>query len=135
MTVEEKVYAVLAANAGVIALVPASRIKPATANLQGLARPYIFHHTVNMSTTYTHSGLTDFRSFDFYQINCVGGGDDAGTALSKAKEVAVAVTAALGSYVDADATFFLRDQQTLPPDDDVRIQGIALVFQIIGGLT
>lgn len=135
MTVEEKVYAVLSANAGVTALVPSYKIKPATSNIQNLAPPYITHQAVSMSTRYMHSGLADLRDFNFYQVNCIAGGDDAGTALSKAKAVVVAVIAALANYVDADATFFLQDQQTLPTEEDVRVQGVALMFQITGALS
>ena len=64
MTIEEQVQATLAADAGVTALVPASRIR-VPGNWQALTRPCIVHQPVSSDPYYMHEGraaLTNWGS-------------------------------------------------------------------------
>lgn len=125
MVVEEKIQALLVGAAGVTALVPAARIKM-PGDWQDLPRPYIVHGPVSIHPTYTHEGLIDLRDWEFYQVSCF-----ADKVYSDAKRIAVAVRAALGSYVGADGTqIFWRNEVRQPFEADLRIQQIVVEFEV-----
>ncbi len=123
MNVTEKVYAVLAASAGVTALVPASRIKP-PGDWQGLTIPYIVHFPVVVTTDQTHnSGLINLKNW-LYQVSCFGAN------YKEAKQVSAAVVTALGSYRAGGMTSHYSGERTMPYEGDYRIQQIVLEFDI-----
>jgi len=130
MTAEEKIYAVLSANAGVTALVPASRIK-VTGDYQNLAKPYLVHFPVAGETIQTHQGMAALRLWQNYQVSVYA--SDYGSA----RRIADAVVAALDNYRDTDTD---RIALAYPPvslgfDTDLKVAHIALDFEVAGALT
>lgn len=81
MTVEEKVYSVLSANAALVALVPAAKIK-VPGDWQNLTRPYIVHFPVSQQPIYTHEALQALRIWDFYQTSAVADSYSSGRAIA-----------------------------------------------------
>lgn len=92
MTIEEKVYALLAAAAGVTALVPAARIRP-PGNWQNLALPYVVHFPLAPDPTETHEGRQPLTGWT-YQVSCFA------DLYSHARAVGIAVRDALEGYHD-----------------------------------
>lgn len=121
MTIEEKIYAVLSADATVTALVPATRIKP-PGNWQNLARPYIVQFPVSEGPIRTHTeGLQDLRIWDFYQLDIFG------DTYSSAKAVAEALRTALdGNQNGVD--FQYRGQRYTGRETD---EGIGVEHMIV----
>lgn len=130
MTAEEKVYAVLAAAAGVTALVPASRIK-VPGDHQNLAKPYLVHFPVAGDTTQCHDGPKALRLWNNYQVSVYA------ADYSSARILADAVVAALDGYRDADTDRIALAYApvSLGYDTDLKVAHIALDFEIAGGLT
>lgn len=83
MTVEEKAQAVLAAAAGVTALVPAARIR-VPGDWQNLAAPYIIHYPVSVTPTRSHEGLEALEVYDFYQVSVYAATFSAARAIERA---------------------------------------------------
>jgi len=98
VTIEESVFTVLAGDAGVTAIVPASRIKPDRV-YQGLERPYIRHFAVSVDPIQTHTGMAALKMWQ-YQVDLFADSIESLTALR------TAVMAALDA--PADPKFFLR---------------------------
>lgn len=123
MTVTEKVYSVLSGDAGVTALVPASRIKP-YGNQQGLTLPYIVHGGSMEGTTRTHdAGLAKLRQWN-YKISCFAANNSGAEALANA------VIAVLGSYAQGGINTLLTHQLLMPFEADVKVQQIVLEFEL-----
>lgn len=127
MTVAEKVYSVLSGDAGVVALVPASRIK-VPGDWQDLAAPYIIHFPVAAVPTHTLSERAALTNWPFYQVSIFA------ASYSAADAIATAVKAAMGHTNSAGVEFSWTGQTTLPFEEDVRIQQIVLNFNIWEGL-
>jgi hypothetical protein len=129
MTAEEKVFAILRDNSGVVALVPAARIK-VPGDWQGLAKPYIVHFPVAAEATDCHDGPKEFRIWHSYQVSVFG------ATYSEAKAAAVAVEAALNGYSDevTDRISLLRPAMSLGYDTDLKAAHIVLDFEIAGAL-
>lgn len=98
--VEEAVQAALTADAGVIALVPAYKIKVGFAG-QNLQEPYITHFPVAGSPTHLLAELAALKTWESYQVSVFGE-----TYLS-AKNVMLAVVAALGRLTTSDGVQFM----------------------------
>ena len=124
MTIEEKVYAVLAAAAGVTVLATAGRIKP-PGDWQSLARPYIVHFPVTAESIQMHGtpGLATLKMWR-YQISCFA------DTYSGARSLAVAVRLAIGDYkADGIVTHWLSDYD-IPFESDIRVIQIVSEFEI-----
>jgi hypothetical protein len=121
MLIEEKVYALLSANAAVTAIVPSDRIK-VPANHQNLERPYVVHFPVSHDSNYTHGGRTALKAWPFYQVSCFA------DEYSTARNLAVAVAEALSGNHDG-CNFFVRNQ-TAMYDSEVNVHHIAVDFQV-----
>ena len=114
MTVEEKVQAVLIADAGVIALVSAQSIKVGWTGQQ-LTPPYISHFPVVNDENRTHEGRAKLQEWKSYQVDCFA------QSYSGARAIVVAVMAALGSYRSGIVTTSARQA---PYADDPLNTGI-----------
>lgn len=123
MNVEQKVYAVLSAAAGVTGLCPASRIKP-PGSQQKITAPYIVHFGMLDQTTLTHGeGLVLLKKW-LYQVSCFG------ASYSAAKALAAAVVTAMGNYRQGNINSHLTGERTMPYDGDIAIEQIVLEFEI-----
>ena len=124
MTVEEKVQAVLAAAAGVTALVPAARIS-VPGDLQEVARPYLVHQIVTTTESIeTHNdGLVNLK-FWAYQVACFA------DSYSSARAVALAVRNALGSYREGGIVSHWTRDHLLPYEPNIRVTQIVCEFEI-----
>lgn len=129
MTAQEKVYSILSAAAGVTALVPAARIKP-QGDWQDLAKPYIVHFPAAGEPITCHSGLMPMRIWT-YQVSVFT------SSTSSAHAIADAVVTAMAGYKDSDTDpiILTRPPLDLGYDTDLKIQHVAIEFQIAGALT
>lgn len=129
MTATQKVYDVLKAAAGVIALVPAARIKPA-GDWQNLAKPYIVHFPVpGTEPTRTHDGPKALR-FQRYQLSLFAA--DEGSV----QAIATAVIAALDGYYDDDVSLImLRNSFSMGYDTDLKVAQYVVEVELAGALT
>lgn len=124
MTVTEKVYAILSADAGVTALCPASNIKPSGADIQAMGVPCVVHFPVSLETTQTHSqGLARLKKW-VYEVSCFVASPSQGEALSGA------VIAALGSCQASNFNSTLSGRSYRDYDANVRVEQISLEFEI-----
>jgi len=125
MTIEEKVYSVLAAASGVTALATTGRIKPRDASLEGLARPYVVHFPVLAESNQLHGspGLANLKIWR-YQVSCFA------DTYSGARSLAVAVRAALGDYVGGGIVSHWLSDYNIPADADIRVIQIVCEFEI-----
>lgn len=130
MTVEAKIQTLLVANAALVALVPASRIR-APGNWQGLTRPYIVHFPVTSDSILTHSGTAGLKRWLYYQVSVVA------ETYASARAAADAVVTALNGTRDSVTGLIavIGAPIPLPFDTDLNIQEIAVNFQIAGHLT
>lgn len=122
MTVEEQVYAILAAASGVTVLCPAARIF-VPGDQQNVARPYIIHFPVSVTPIRSESGLMAMAIWDFYQVSCIA------DTYSAARALARAVIAALDGVHSSGLTAFYESEAVLS-DPETRTQQIALNFRI-----
>lgn len=123
MTLNDKVYAVLSADAGVTVICPASRVKP-YGSQQGLTLPYIVHGGSLEDTAQTHDlGLANSKGWH-YKVSCFAAN------FSGAQNLAAAVIVALGSYRGGGVVSHLVGQTQMPYEADVRVQQIVLEFEI-----
>ncbi|OFX13192.1 MAG: hypothetical protein A2Z18_11020 [Armatimonadetes bacterium RBG_16_58_9] len=83
MTVEEKIQAILVANAALIALVPAARIR-VPGSWQNLTAPYIVHFPVARSPFFIHGGTPSLRTWDVYQLSIFSSTYSAGRSILNA---------------------------------------------------
>lgn len=128
MTIEEKVFSVLSADAGVLAVTTAAQIKP-PGNWQALARPYIVHFPVALETTNTHDkGIVNLKIWRSYQVSCFG------DTYSSARALAAAVKAALGSYRQDNIISTWTGSRTMPYSSDPPMNHIAVEFEIADSL-
>ena len=127
MTIDQKVYALLSANAGVLAIVStAARIKP-QGDWQSLARPYIVHFPVSPYVQRTHEGRVPLTEW-MYQVSCFA------EAYSAARALADAVKTALDGVHD-DVRLFWEDQTPqIERDFTPAIHHIALTFRVFEAL-
>lgn len=127
MNIEEKVQAVLAADAGVTALVPAARIR-VPSEWQLTDRPYIVHHPISVEPLHTEESVEKLKRWDFYQVSCFA------DSYSAARRIAVAVRALLGYY--ASGGIVSRWSGEGPPtyEDDVRVYHMPVTFRIADSL-
>lgn len=128
MTVEEKIQAVLIADAAVIAAVPAARISVMTTS-QLITRPYIRHLPISSEAEYTYvEGLMGQRKW-YYQVSCFA------DTYTKCREVANLVRAALANLRASDGTqiFWVTDGPHIF-EDDVRVHHIPLDFEVVEAL-
>lgn len=121
MTIEESVKAVLAGNAGVTAICPASRIKP-DGVYQGIARPYMKHFAAGLAPLQTHSGMASLKVWN-YQISMFA------ESIASLTSLRTAVMAALES--SADPKFFITGMIPLGGVDstDTPVIGQALLLE------
>lgn len=118
----------LSADAGVTALVPATRIYP-DGEEQNVSLPKIKHGVVSDRSVYTHTGRATLRNADFYQVAIYA------TTMQQVRQIAEAVITALsgchevGSPADG-LTGFHTHTTKLPYDMEVRCCGLALDFDI-----
>jgi hypothetical protein len=128
MTATQKIYALLSADAGVIALVPASKIKPA-GDWQNLGTPYIVHFPVSTEATRTYDGPQALR-FVRHQVSIFAGSE------GSAETIAAAVVDALDGHYDADVSLIaLQNLYSLGYDTDLKVAHVAVDFTLAGGLT
>lgn len=122
MTIEEKIYAVLSAAAGVIEICPADRILP-DGVYQGIARPYIKHFAVALDPIETHAGRAAMAEWG-YQISMFADAIETLTALR------TAVLAALEA--SADPKCFVTGLVHLQgvPSTDTPVIGQALLLTV-----
>lgn len=126
MTIDQKTYSLLSAAAGVIAIAPASRIKP-QGDWQNLTRPYIVHFPVGPYTTRMHSGRAPLTEW-VYQVSCFA------EAYSAARALADAVKAALDGVHD-DVRYFWEDQSAMVEREFTpTVHHIALTFRVFEAL-
>ena len=130
MTCEDKLYALLTANAALVAAVPAARIKP-PGDWQALARPYIVHQPIAGETTWCEDGPKALRIWRYYQVIVYA------ASHSEARRIADLVVTALDGHYDADVD---KIALTHPPmslgyDTDRKVSMIALDFEVAGALT
>lgn len=94
MTVEAKAQAVMAANAALTALVPATKIRT-PGPWQNVGTPFIVHHPVVMEAFHTFERIdaSGLRRYEFYQVDVFTSGSGAYLA---GKNIVNAVYAALG---------------------------------------
>jgi hypothetical protein len=123
VTLVEKVLAVLSAAPSVTTLVPAARIKP-PGDWQDLALPYIVHFPVGVSPTQLLASRAALTEWPFYQISIFA------ASYSAADAIAVAIRDLLGNANSDGVQFMWTGQRALPFEEDVRIQQIAMDFQI-----
>ena len=128
MPIEETVYSVLTAAAGVTALVPVNRIKP-PGDWQYLARPYIIHKPVTFDPTHVHNHETTalINHYPNYQMNIVADSYASARAVSNAVKTAIRGTTN-GNH--SGTQFFLRNEIPLDFDTDRKIIEIALDFEV-----
>lgn len=128
MTATQKIYALLSAAAGVTALVPAARIKPA-GDWQNLAKPYIVHFPVSTERTRCYDGPKDLR-FVRHQVSIFADNE------SSAETIAAAVIDALDGHYDSDVSLIsLENSYSLGYDTDLKVAHYAVDFTIAGALT
>jgi hypothetical protein len=120
MSIEQKVFEVLSGAAGVVALCPASRIRP-DGVYQGLARPYIKHFPVALERLQTHQGAAELTRWP-YQISMFA------DSVESLAGLRAAVMAALEA--SADPRFFLTGLERLEGSDEpeLPIVGEALLL-------
>lgn len=131
MTAEEKIQALLVANASLIAVVPASRIK-GPGDWQGLDLPYIEHWPVAPDPgiyTYGNVALQPWRKWSNYQVNCYA------ASVSEAKTIADLVVTALSVHDSEISWVMLNRPFPLPSDTDRKVLQYVVDFQIAGNLT
>lgn len=104
MTVTEKIQEILIADATLIALVPAARIR-CPGNWQNLDLPYIVHFPVSITPLYTHEGLEAHREWR-YQIDVFSSTFSSGDAIATAVRNAVTGVHALSSPPTEGVTIF-----------------------------
>lgn len=127
MTIEQHTQSTLTANAALVALVPASRIK-VPGEWQNLDAPYVIHFPVSIEPTRTHEGLEPMRFWDYYQVSVFAPTYSAGRA------VCDAVIAALDGwhggvhYASRSGTFWAGR------DPDVELEHFVLNFRVAEAL-
>ena len=130
MTAEEKIFAILSTDAGVLARVPRGRIKP-PGDWQSLDMPYIVHFPVAAEPTNCHEGPKALRIFRFYQVSVFAGSHSA------ARAIADLVVTALDGYSDSDVDriSLVRPPTSTDYDTDRKVSHVSADFQVAGGLT
>lgn len=129
MQIEEAVFEILAADAGVIALCPAARIYP-DGEIQNVELPSIKHRVINDQSIYAHDGRVALRRAEFYQVSIYA------QTMREVRAIAEAVIAALSGphEIDSDGlTGFHMNTNPQPYDEDVRCCGLALDFDLSYG--
>lgn len=124
MTIEEKVYALLGADAGVSALAPSDRVKP-PGDWQNLKRPYIVHFPLAPEVIPLHDAADQkaaLKAWRSYQVSVFA------DTYSAARTLAVAVVSALSGQ--HDGVTFRWTGQTCMFEPDVRVHQIALEFEV-----
>jgi hypothetical protein len=128
MTATQKIYALLSADAGVTALVPAARIKPA-GDWQNLAKPYIVHFPVTAEFTRTYDGPQALR-FTRHQVSIFADLE------STAEGIAEAVVTALDGHYDEDVSLMAAQSSfSAGYDTDLKVAHYVVEFEIAGALT
>jgi len=128
MNIEEKIFSVLSADAGVIGAVPIDRIRP-PGNWEALDRPYIVHFPVTPQVFRTHeTGSSTLLKIWRYQVSCFAG------TYSAAKALAVLVRAALDNYRTGGINSYWVGETHVPYELDVLVQHIAVEFEIADSL-
>jgi len=120
MTIEEKVFAVLAGAGGVVSLVPSERIMPDGVYL-GLARPYIKHFAVGLDRMRLHDRPATLCNWP-YQVSIFGESVESITA------VRTAVIEALEASVNPHFSFTGLVRLQTSESTDVPILGQALLL-------
>ncbi|OFX15274.1 MAG: hypothetical protein A2Z18_02580 [Armatimonadetes bacterium RBG_16_58_9] len=82
-TIEEKVQTILAANAGLVGLLPAARIR-VSGSWQNLTVPYIVHGPQGVQELRTNEGLPRQNMWDPYKIDIVSSSYSSGRNVSEA---------------------------------------------------
>lgn len=127
MRIEKLVYAALAADAGVTALCPATRILPDD-ETQNIELPLIKHFVVADKSIHVHGERVDFRNCEFYQVSCYAASIKAAATLADAVIDALDGLHLVGSP-EEPLHGFQVNQRTIPYDPDVRCAGIQIDFE------
>lgn len=128
MTIEQAIFNILGAAAGVTATVPASRIKVPGA-WQNLARPYIVHQVSSLNPARTHTGLVSLRQWD-YQINVIS------ATYSEGRELIEAVITAMdGWHVGIHCSLSIGPIYIGGVRDGLEAEEFSVTFSIAESLT
>ena len=119
MTIEEKVFAVLAGAEGVVSLVPSDRIMPDGVYM-GLERPYIKHFAVGLDRMRLHDRPATLCNWP-YQISIFGDSVSSITAVRSA--VMAALEASINPHFSLTGLVRLQTSEST----DVPIMGEALL--------
>jgi hypothetical protein len=130
VTLSQKVQAVLIASSPVTVIVPSSRIKP-PGDWQSIPRPWIKHQPIGVDPQYVSGGvgtpgLIPLKEW-IYQVSCFA------DSFSGAEALADIVINALNG-LQTDVQFNWNGYDVLPFEEDVKVQHIALTFQVWGVL-
>jgi len=126
MTLEEKVYSILAAVPTVTALVPADRIKP-VGNWQSIGVPYLVHFPVTCDPIHLYSGMAKAREWE-YQISVFG------SCYSEARAVVAAIEALLADKTIDGVRFIWRGMRTPMHESETRLVHIPIDLTIFEAL-
>lgn len=116
-----RVQALLIANAALVALVPASRIKT-VGQWQNLELPYIVHFPVGLAPFRTHSGLPSMTIWDVYQVSAYA------TTYSSGRAIAEAVKTALDGVHGSTHLFWKAFRHIT--EDETRVEHFVVEFQV-----
>ena len=122
MGIEDKVQAVLIADAGVVSLVPAAKIKTGFIG-QGFGAPSIGHQAITNQDTRMSENRAGVQEWE-YQISCFG------ATYSSAQAIARAVQVLFNDYKSVDLQV---THSTLGPhlrQDDLRISQIPVLLTL-----
>lgn len=130
MTADQKVQAILTADANLTARVPAARIK-VPGDWQSLERPYIIHYPQVGRVNHTHEGTAALREWDYYTVEVWA------ATHGEARDIGDLVVLALDGYEDADTQRVAQAQTPTAGvyDTDRKVAHIFIDFQIAGSLT
>lgn len=121
MTIEEKVFEILAADAAFVARNPSDNILP-PGDWQGIEGTYTLHAPVSHRPIETHAGTAALKQWPNYQVSVFA--FDYSTARAVADLANTALTASV------HPKFFLRNQVSLPYDTDRKRAHIALDYEV-----
>lgn len=123
MTVEQKVFEVLSANAALAAVVPFDRIR-GPGELQNIKAPYIVHFGVSPIPRYTMDGLQEMVTWETYQITI------ASRTYREGNDIAGLVVTAL-SGVHGEYRCFWKSGHYVGRNDEIGLETFALDWRIV----
>ncbi len=127
MTIEQAVYEVLAADAGLVAACP--EILP-SGDWQNKPLPYICHFSVISQSIFTHDALQALEFHEYYQISVFASSQLEARTIADLVRTALHGTHVLNVSPEDGMTCLYDGERTLPYDFEVRAAHIALNFRI-----